>query len=393
MTGLEDERFMREALRHARKGVGRTSPNPAVGAVIVRQGRVVAAGYHREAGGPHAEVEAIRALKGPARPEDVLYVTLEPCNHQGRTPPCTRAILEAGLRRVVVGMTDPNPHVAGGGCAFLESRGVLVHTGVLEKDCRALNEGFIKHATTGRPFVIAKTASTLDGWTATGTGHSRWVTNEKSRRFVHRLRDRCDAILVGVGTVLADDPSLTTRLPGRKGRDPIRVIADTRFRTPENSRVLHSDSAAETLIAVAEGMENPRLAALSRRLGIGVVHCPTREDGLDLDALLDILGAKGIMSLLVEGGSAIMGSMMRRRLVDKVYVFKAPKLLCGNDGVPVAAGPGAGRMDECLLLEDIRVRRFGDDVLISGYTVKGTGNRGFIPGDESVKKSHVHRTC
>ncbi|MFO7785272.1 MAG: bifunctional diaminohydroxyphosphoribosylaminopyrimidine deaminase/5-amino-6-(5-phosphoribosylamino)uracil reductase RibD [Thermodesulfobacteriota bacterium] len=375
MTGLEDERFMREALRLARKGIGRTSPNPAVGAVLVRRGRVVATGYHRKAGGPHAEVEAIRALKGPARPEDVLYVTLEPCNHHGRTPPCTRAVLEAGIRRVVIGMTDPNPGVSGGGCAFLESRGVEVRAGVLEKDCRALNEAFIKHVTTGRPFVIAKTASTLDGWTATGSGHSRWVTNEQSRRFVHRLRDRCDAVLVGVGTVLADDPSLTTRLAGRRGRDPIRVIVDTRFRTPDRSRVLHSDSAAETLIVVVEGLENSRLDALSERAGVVVVRCPAGEGGLDLDALLGILGAKGIMSVLVEGGAAIMGSMMRGRLVDKVYMFKAPKLLCGNDGIPVAAGPGAGRMDQCLALGNIRVRRFGDDVLIRGYTVNATGTR------------------
>ncbi len=375
MTGLEDERFMREALRYARKGIGRTSPNPAVGAVIARHGRIVATGYHRKAGGPHAEVEAIRELKGPARPEDVLYVTLEPCNHHGRTPPCTRAVLEAGIRRVVIGMTDPNPNVAGGGCAYLEGRGVEVHTGVLEKDCRALNEAFIKHVITGRPFVIAKTASTLDGWTATGTGHSRWVTNEQSRRFVHRLRDRCDAVLVGVGTVLADDPSLTTRLSGRKGRDPIRVIADTRLRTPEEARVLHSDSAAETLIAVAEGLETSRLEVLSGRKGVAVVRCPAGEGGLDLDALLDILGAKGIISLLVEGGAAVMGSMMRRRLVDKVYMFKAPKLLCGNDGVPIAAGPGAGRMDQCLLLENIRVRRFGGDVLIRGYPVRATGSK------------------
>lgn len=369
MTGLEDERFMREALRHARKGIGRTSPNPAVGAVIVRQGRVVATGYHRKAGGPHAEAEAIRALKGPARPGDVLYVTLEPCNHHGRTPPCTRAVLNAGIGRVVVGMRDPNPNVAGNGCAFLESRGVEVRTGVLEKDCRALNEAFIKHVATGRPFVIAKTASTLDGWTATATGHSRWVTNEQSRRFVHRLRDRCDAVLVGVGTVLADDPSLTTRLAGRRGRDPIRVIVDTRFRTPEQSKVLHSESVAETLIVVAEGLNISRLEAISERDGVAVVRCPEGEGGLDLSALLDILGAKGIMSLLVEGGAAIMGSMMRHRLLDKVYMFKAPKLLCGNDGVPVAAGPGAGSMDQCLLLENIRVRRFGEDVLIRGYTV------------------------
>jgi len=371
MDELEDERFMREALRHARKGLGRTSPNPAVGAVIVREGRIVATGHHQKAGGPHAEVEAIRALGGRAEPGDTLYVTLEPCNHAGRTPPCTQAVLECGLRRVVVGMPDPNPNVAGGGCAYLEEMGVEVRTGVLEEACRTLNEAFLKHAVTGRPFVIAKTASTLDGWTATATGHSRWVTNEQSRRFVHRLRDRCDAVLVGVGTVLADDPSLTARPAGRRGRDPVRVIVDTHFRTPADAGVLHLDSPAETLIAVGEDVEATRLAPVSTPAGVSVLRCPAGAEGLDLGALLDRLGERGILSVLVEGGAGIMGSMIRSRLIDKAYVFKAPKLLGGNDGVPVAAGPGARRMDDCLVLERIRVRRFGDDVLIRGYPSRG----------------------
>jgi diaminohydroxyphosphoribosylaminopyrimidine deaminase/5-amino-6-(5-phosphoribosylamino)uracil reductase len=367
MAEPDDERFMREALRHARKGLGRTSPNPAVGAVIVRQGRVVAAGHHRRAGGPHAEVEAIRALGGRAERGDTLYVTLEPCNHTGRTPPCTHAVLECGLRRVVVGMEDPNPHVAGGGCAHLRQQGVEVRSGVLEEACRRLNEAFVKHATTGRPFVIAKTASTLDGWTATATGHSRWVTNERSRRFVHRLRDRCDAILVGVGTVLADDPSLTTRLPGGRGRDPLRVIVDTRFRTPVRARVFHLDSPAETLLAVGDDVGEARLKELSGLEGVSVLRCPTGAEGLDLGVLLDLLGRRGILSVLVEGGAGILGTMIRHRLMDKVYAFKAPKLLGGGDGVPVAAGPGARRMEDCLVLERIRVRRFENDVLIRGY--------------------------
>jgi diaminohydroxyphosphoribosylaminopyrimidine deaminase/5-amino-6-(5-phosphoribosylamino)uracil reductase len=371
MTGPEDERFMREALRHARKGLGRTSPNPAVGAVIVRDGRVVAAGYHRKAGGPHAEVEAIRALGERARPGDTLYVTLEPCNHVGRTPPCTRALLECGLRRVVVGMLDPNPNVAGGGCAHLREKGVEVRTGVLEEACRTLNEAFVKHAATGRPFVIAKTASTLDGWTATATGHSRWVTNEQSRRFVHRLRDRCDAVLVGVGTVLADDPSLTARPAGRRGRDPVRVIVDTRLRTPGEAAVFRPGSPSETLLAVGEGVEEARLASLSAQAGVSAIRCPVVSEGLDLGVLLDRLGERGILSVLVEGGAGIMGSMIRSRLIDKAYVFKAPKLLGGDDGVPVASGPGAGRMEDCLVLGRIRVRRFGDDVLIRGYPRQG----------------------
>ncbi len=368
MDTKEDERFMKEALRQARKGLGRTSPNPAVGAVVVRDGRVIAGGFHRRAGAPHAEVEAMNRMEGAARPGDALYVTLEPCNHTGRTPPCTRAILEKGIRRVVVGMLDPNPSVTGGGCGYLRRQGVEVREGVLERACRELNEGFIKHALTGRPFVSAKSAATLDGWTATATGHSRWVTGERARRFVHTLRDRSDAILVGVGTVLADDPSLTARIPGRRGRDPVRVIADTRCRIPEKARVLDPDSEAETWIVVAEDLPAGEVSRLEGLPGVSVLRCPAGEGGLlDPGAMMEVLGAKGVASVLLEGGAALMGSMIRAGLVDKFYVFKAPKLLGGGDGVPLASGPGARRMDRCLELEEIRVRRFGPDVLIQGY--------------------------
>lgn len=367
MAEFSHERFMRAALRQARKGLGRTSPNPAVGAVIVRGDRVLATGYHRKAGAPHAEVEALSRMKGALGPKDTLYVTLEPCNHTGRTPPCTEAILASGLRRVVVGLRDPNPKVPGGGCAYLESRGVRVVTGVLEKECRELVEGFIKHSTTGLPFLIAKSASTLDGWTATGTGHSRWVTNEVSRRFVHGLRDRVDAILVGVGTVLADDPSLTTRIENRKGKDPLRVVADTHLRTPFDAKILQSDSEAETIIAVDEDLPEERLERISELEKVKILRCPKDANGLVLSRLLGLLGEQGITSVLAEGGASLMGSLIRGRHIDKYYMFHAPKLLGGSDGYPVAAGLGPERMDECLVLHHIRVRRFGDDVLVWGY--------------------------
>ncbi|MFP4037868.1 MAG: bifunctional diaminohydroxyphosphoribosylaminopyrimidine deaminase/5-amino-6-(5-phosphoribosylamino)uracil reductase RibD [Desulfobacteraceae bacterium] len=362
-----DERFMWEALRLARKGLGRTSPNPAVGAVVVREGRIAARGFHRRAGEPHAEVEALNRLEGPVLGGDTLYVTLEPCNHTGRTPPCTRFILERGIKRVVVGMRDPNPRVAGGGCEYLRQHGVEVKEGVLEQPCLELNEAFIKHVRTGRPFVSAKSAATLDGWIATATGHSRWVTGERARRFVHTLRDRTDAVLVGVGTVLADDPSLTTRIPGKRGKDPIRVIADTGCRTPEKARLLNLDSDAETWIAVSEDLSPKRTARLEGLHKVSLLRCPTKEGRLEPGALMDILGARGITSVLLEGGAALMGSMVRSGLVDKFYIFKAPKLLAGGDGVPMASGPGARRMDRCLGLRDIRVRRFGSDVLIQAY--------------------------
>lgn len=361
-----DEKFMRQALRLAGRGLGRTSPNPAVGAVIVRKGKVIAAGYHHRAGEAHAEINALAALKGRAHPGDTLYVTLEPCNHHGRTPPCTAAILERGIKRVVVGMRDPNPHVAGGGCEALAAGGVEVKTGLLEEECRRLNEAYIKFVTTGRPFVIAKAAMTLDGWTATSTGHSKWITNEASRRFVHRLRDRVDAVMVGIETVLADDPALNTRLKGKEGKSPIRIVLDTKLRTPRRARVLNHADASMTWIAVGDDV--PARTLESRIAdGVSFLPCPKRDGRIDLPALMDSLGNRSIVSLLLEGGSTVMGAMLRDRLVDKLYLFKAPKLLGGGDGIPMASGPGVKTMNESIGIRDLRIRRFGDDVLFEGY--------------------------
>lgn len=357
---------MREALRQARKGLGRTSPNPAVGALVVRNGEIIASGYHKRAGSDHAEIEALAKIGGRGRKNDILYATLEPCNHQGRTPPCTEAILSSGIKQLVVGMKDPNPEVSGGGCEYLAEKGVEVRIGVLESECRRINEAFLKFATTGRPFVVAKSALTMDGWTATVTGHSRWVTNEKSRRFVHRLRDRLDGVLVGVGTVLADDPMLTTRLKRSGGKDPVRIIVDSDLRIPDGAKVLNSDSPAPTLIAVGTDVPPQRLRRVEKE-GVTSLSCPTKEGGIDLPALMDILGGMDITSILVEGGSTILGSMIREGLIDKFYIFKAPKILGGNDGIPMASGPGPRTMNDCLRLRDIKVRRFGDDILVRGY--------------------------
>ncbi|MBN1102022.1 MAG: bifunctional diaminohydroxyphosphoribosylaminopyrimidine deaminase/5-amino-6-(5-phosphoribosylamino)uracil reductase RibD [Deltaproteobacteria bacterium] len=362
---VDHERFMREAIRLASKGFGLTSPNPPVGCVIVRGGEIVARGYHRRAGEPHAEIEALRRLGGRGRKGDRLYVTLEPCNHYGRTPPCTEAILGSGIRRVVVGTKDPNPKVAGGGCRFLAEKGVDVVSGVLESDCRRLIEVFAKHSTTGLPFVVAKSALTLDGWSATSTGHSRWVTGERSREFVHRLRERMDGVMVGVGTVLADDPSLTVRLGGRGKRHPARIIVDTRLRVPVHAKVIR-DGLSATLIAIGSRVPAARRRALERE-GVGVLVCPERNDRVDLPALMRRLGERSITSLLVEGGATLMGSMIRERLVDKFYIFKAPKVLGGGEGVPMASGPGPESMEGCIRLGDLVVRRFGEDVLFVGY--------------------------
>ena len=360
------EKFMQAALGFARKGLGKTSPNPAVGAVIARRGQVVAAGFHRKAGEVHAEVEALNQLRGKARRGDTLYVTLEPCNHFGRTPPCTQAILKKGIRKVVVGMRDPNPHVTGGGCDYLSGQGVEVVTGVLEEECRRLNEWFVTYVTKGRPFVIAKTALTLDGWTATSTGHSRWVTNERSREWVHRLRHQVDGILVGVGTVMADDPLLNTRLKKGRGKDPVRIIVDTHLRIPVNARVLAHPHGSETLIAVSEDVPPRRIERLKTK-GISFLVCPKKEGRIDLIALMDMLGNRSITSVLLEGGATLMGAMIREKLVDKFCIFKAPKIFGGSDGRPMALGQGPSKMDQSIPLKDIRIKRFGDDLLIVGY--------------------------
>jgi len=360
------EKFMRAALGFARKGLGKTSPNPAVGAVIVRKDQVIAAGFHRKAGKPHAEVEALNRLGDKARQGDTLYVTLEPCNHYGRTPPCTQAILEKGVRKVVVGMKDPNPRVTGGGCDYLIGQGVEVVAGVLEGECRRLNEWFVTYVTQGRPFVIAKSAMTLDGWTATSTGHSRWVTNERSRDWVHRLRSQVDGILVGVGTVMADDPLLNTRLKKGRGKDPVRIIVDTHLSIPPSARVLGHAQGSETLIAVGEGVGSRRLRRIERK-GISFLRCPEKEGRIDLKVLMQKLGTRSITSVLLEGGATLMGAMIRERLVDKFCVFKAPRILGGSDGRPMALGKGPSSMDQSIPLKDIRIRRFGEDLLITGY--------------------------
>jgi len=352
-----DERFMRLALREAEKGLGRTSPNPAVGAVIVRDGRVVARGHHARAGEPHAEVVAIRAA-GPRAAGADLYTTLEPCNHWGRTPPCSEAILRAGVRRVFVGSRDPNPVVNGKGIARLRRGGVQVIGGVLRAECEALNAAWLRFITSGRPFVTLKAAVTLDGKIATRTGDSRWVSGEAARAEVHRLRDRVDAVLVGAGTARADDPLLTARLPGGRGRDPVRVVLDTRLALPRRLALFHARSAAPTLVATA--------ATGPARLGSGVevLRCRARGGRIDLRDLLDKLAGRGIAHLLVEGGAEVHASFLAAGLVDRVVLFLAPKILGGGRGW--LAGPGPTRMAEALRLEDVEVRRAGEDVVVTG---------------------------
>jgi len=364
---MNDNYFMKMALALAVKGQGFVSPNPMVGAVIVKNGKVVGKGYHKAAGEAHAEINAIndaQALAGDA----TLYVTLEPCNHTGRTPPCTVKIVEAGIKRVVIAMNDPNPDVTGGGADYIKSHGIDIASGVCEDEAKRLNEAYIKYVTTKRPFVIIKCAATLDGRIATKTGDSRWVSGDESRTYVHRLRHGVDAIMVGINTVRQDDPALTVRLNDMNGLDPVRIILDTNLTIFEEAKVLRLNSNSDTIIITGSSVSEDKKNAIEA-LGAKVIQSPVKDGIIDLDQLMDHLGDLGITSLLIEGGGSVIASALKAGIVDKVIFFYAPKISGGDDGMPICKGPGPALMDGCMSVKDIHVRRFGDDVMIEGYIV------------------------
>jgi diaminohydroxyphosphoribosylaminopyrimidine deaminase / 5-amino-6-(5-phosphoribosylamino)uracil reductase len=358
-----DEAFMRLALRQAARGLGRTSPNPVVGAVLVRDGRVLATGYHRRAGLDHAEVAALRRVGFQARGAD-LYVTLEPCDHQGRTPPCTEALIRAGVRRVVIGMRDPFRLVDGRGIRRLRRAGIAVEVGLLGAECRRVAEHFVCVQERGRPFVTWKLAVTLDGRIATRTGDSRWVTGAPARAVGHALRDTHDAILVGATTVRVDDPLLTTRRPG--GRDPVRVVLDGRLSISPRARLLHSGSPAPTLVITSRGAPAARARALAAA-GAEVLRLPGRGGRVSPRALLAALLERGLLSVLLEGGGETAATFLEAGLVDKVVALVAPKLVGGREAVPVLGGRGVARMADAVQLCDISHRRSGEDLLVTGY--------------------------
>ncbi len=352
---------MRRALGLASRALGRTSPNPAVGAVVVREGAEVGWGYHRAAGEPHAEVEAL-ARAGPLAAGATLYVNLEPCNHHGRTPPCTDAILAAGVRRVVVAVEDPDARVRGKGVRRLEEAGVDVEVGVLEGEARRLNAAYIKHRTTGLPWVTAKWAMSLDGRLATRTGASRWITGPEAREYVHRLRDQHDAVMVGVGTAVKDDPALTCRLPG--GRDPLRVVVDSRLRLPPQARMLR-EGGSRVVVATTPAADAARAEQL-RGAGAEVWVCEPEGGRVSLRDLLGRLAGRGALSVLAEGGSALHGSLLEAGLVDRVVAFLGP-LVVGGDGAPSpVGGAGVAELSRALRLEHVVVRQFGQDVCVEG---------------------------
>lgn len=369
---MDDKYYMKMALDLAKKGEGSTSPNPMVGAIIVNKGKIVGKGYHQAAGMVHAEVNAIDDAGALAK-DATLYVNLEPCNHSGQTPPCTEKIIATGIKRVVIAMGDPNPGVKGGGTDYLESRGINTTLGVCKDEAEKLNEIFIKFITTKRPFSIIKCATTLDGRIATKTGDSKWVTGEASRKFVHRLRHAVDAIMVGINTVERDDPSLTTRLVDDlekiKGLDPTRIILDTTLRISEKAKVLRLNSDSDTIIVSGNSVPKDKKTRLEKR-GVRVIESQVANGLINLDILTDLLGKIGITSLLIEGGSRVIASALAAEIADKIIFFFAPKILGGDDGVPICRGKGASVMNNCIPVKDIRVRRFGDDVMIEGYIDK-----------------------
>lgn len=362
---LMDLQYMRRAMELAKKGEGFVNPNPLVGAVIVKNNKIIGEGYHEIFGGNHAEVNAfINAT------EDVtgatMYVTLEPCSHYGKTPPCANKIIEKGIKKVVIAHKDPNPQVAGRGIALLKENGVDVVTGILEEESEKQNEVFFKYITKNIPFCLLKTAMTLDGKIASWSGNSKWITSEVSRNFVHQLRNRYSAIMVGIGTVIEDNPSLTTRLGDIQGRDPVRIIVDTKARIPLEAKVLNLTSNARTIVATTELASNEKIRKLED-MGVEVIITPLKNHQVDLKFLMKKLGEEKIDSVLIEGGSELNYSALEGGIVDKVNVFIAPKIIGGREAKTPVGGIGLEFMKDAIKLKELKIHRFEEDIMIEGY--------------------------
>jgi diaminohydroxyphosphoribosylaminopyrimidine deaminase/5-amino-6-(5-phosphoribosylamino)uracil reductase len=350
------------ACRLALKAAGRTSPNPMVGAVLVRGRKVVGTGFHQIAGRDHAEIIALKRAGAKARGA-TLYINLEPCSHQGRTPPCTRSLIQAGIKEVIAGMTDPNPLVAGRGFQQLRRAGIRVRAGLLEAECRSLNEAFVKYITQQRPFVTLKLAATLDGRIASMTGDARWISSADSRHAVHRLRNRVDAVLVGVGTALADDPQLTCRIPG--GRNPWRIILDSRLRIPSGAQIFHQRDPEKTIVVTGDQVAAKKVRFLEAQ-GARVWRFRLRKGKIPWGPLLSKLAGVGITSVLIEGGATVAASAIKEKIVDKILFFYAAKIL-GGDGRGMIDGLGIRSVGKAIPVRPLEVRKSGSDLLVSAY--------------------------
>jgi len=355
---MSDEFYMKRALTLARKGKRWTSPNPMVGCVVVKDGRIIGEGYHKRFGENHAEINAINSASESLK-DSTFYVSLEPCSHYGKTPPCVDRIIDSGASRVVAGVLDPNPAVSGNGIKKLGNHGIETRVGVLENECRDLNERFFTFMTTGIPFVTLKYAQTIDGRIASATGHSQWISSKESRRFAHALRAEHDVVLVGVDTVIRDDPELTVRLV--RGQNPVRIIVDSTLRTPENARILGDQKRATTLIALTSQGSEERRSYLNKR---GIETLLIDEDGagrVDLRKLLIAAGKRGLSSVLVEGGSGIITSFVREGLSDRIVIITAPKIL--GKGIEAVGDLGIQTVDDSIQLALKKLMKKGDDII------------------------------
>lgn len=361
-----DEKYMRLAMQLAGNAIGRTSPNPLVGAVIVKDNRVVGCGWHRKAGTPHAEVHALNQAGELAQGADV-YVTLEPCAHYGKTPPCAKALVEAKVKNVYGGLLDVNPKVAGKGFKILEDAGIHVEYGFLQDELRKQNEVFFKWIEHKKPFIVLKAAMTLDGKIATATGQSKWITNETSRVYGYKLRDIYDGIMVGINTVIEDNPMLTARVDG--GKNPIRIVVDSSLKIDINANVVQ-DKSAKTIIATTDKADKDKILKLQAQDVDVIVVDKDKNDKVDIEKLLDILGQQNICSILVEGGATLSGSFVAKKLVDKVYFFIAPKIVGGKEAKTPVAGTGILNLQEALALKDIQIEKLEEDILIIGRVDK-----------------------
>ncbi len=373
-------KYMERAIQLAKRGIGYTSPNPLVGAVIVKDGRIIGEGYHEIYGGAHAEVNAFKNATEDVK-KSTMYVSLEPCSHYGKTPPCVNAIIEKGVSKVIIAMKDPNPVVAGKGIQKLRENNIEVIVGILEEEAKKLNEIFIKYISTKLPFCIMKTAMTLDGKIASYTGDAKWINNVLSRKYVHEIRHRVCGIMVGIGTVLSDDPFLTTRLEDKEGKNPIRIIVDTTCKVPLGAKVFDPNVKGKTIVATTEFANKEKIKAIKEK-GADVIITPIKDDRVDLLYLMKELGERKIDSVLLEGGSTLNYTALKEEIVDKVISFIAPKILGGKRAKTPVGGEGIGYIKDAIQLHSINIKRFNEDIMVEGYIEK----RDEVCLQESLKK-------
>ena len=354
---------MRQALLLAGKVCGLTSPDPCVGAVIVKDNKIISSGYHDKYASPHAEAYAIKKA-GKKAMGSTLYINLEPCSHYGNNPPCADLVVRSGIKRVVAAMQDPNPLVNGKGFKILKKAGIKVEVGLLEKEAKRLNEFFIKHIIAGSPFVILKLALTLDGKIATKTGDSQWISNERSRQYVHTIRNKVDAIMAGIGTILKDDPLLSARKGGKIIKEPYKIIIDPLAQIPLPSKVLKD--ASKAIVVSTKKAPAKKIEAL-KKLGVRVMFPATRGGRIDLKDVFKVLGSENITSILIEGGGNTAAQAIEQKVVDKVTFFISPKIIGGKDAITPVEGSGIKDMKNAIRLKEVEITRFDDDIMVEGY--------------------------